>query len=326
MLMCLLLILAATGTISGEIAFMREGHVHIVDIETNRERLLYELEYNRPLVWSSDGRHLLVWKHSEIGWDLWRLDLRDEVDIEAANLTNTEFGGCRSASYSPDGTRIAFMRDDPMGVWMMNADGSDMRQLNKRRVDRDSAPQWSPDGRKLLYVTHEYEERRFVGLQIREINMDSQEDRVLMRGTSPRWITVDQILFTTSRNGRFTLLVSDLDGSNERRLSHPSHDSWSIALSPDGERVAYIALDEDRNTSLVIVSVDGPADSRTLLARPGLRGPPAWSPDSATLAVTSQDEDEPGLWIIEVESGESRKIGDAPYHCPAWRPQQSEPE
>jgi Tol biopolymer transport system component len=56
--------------------------------------------------------------------------------------------------YSPDGSRIAYERfgppwPSPPQVWVMNADGSDQRQLTTRG---GGWPSWSPDGRRIVFV------------------------------------------------------------------------------------------------------------------------------------------------------------------------------
>src|SRR5439155_11866140 len=63
-------------------------------------------------------------------------------------------------SGSPDGTRIAFMSQQPgahgadpnYDIFVMNVDGSGLRQLTDAPGE-DGFPSWSPDGRKIAYST-----------------------------------------------------------------------------------------------------------------------------------------------------------------------------
>ena len=56
------------------LAFTRGGSVWLLDVASGKGRKLgVDLGYDRPLTWSPDGRHLLAWRHSEIGWDVWRI-------------------------------------------------------------------------------------------------------------------------------------------------------------------------------------------------------------------------------------------------------------
>ena len=76
---------------------------------------------------------------------------------------NTDTG--RSPTWSPDGTRIAYSND---GIWVMNADGTDPRQL----TDTGFSPTWSPDGTRIAYNR--------VGLHLWVVNAD---------GTNPQQLT-----------------------------------------------------------------------------------------------------------------------------------------
>jgi len=57
-----------------------------------------------------------------------------------------------SASWSPDGRRIAFAsnRDGKSEIYVMDADGSNVARLTNNLTD-DGFPKWSPDGRKILF-------------------------------------------------------------------------------------------------------------------------------------------------------------------------------
>ena len=75
---------------------------------------------------------------------------------------------CTDNSYpaiSPDGTRIAFnsafghIRNDeidPSGIHRMRIDGSRIRKVSlpATRAAVDVEPQWSPDGKRIVFVRH----------------------------------------------------------------------------------------------------------------------------------------------------------------------------
>ncbi|HCO45183.1 MAG TPA: amidohydrolase, partial [Erythrobacter sp.] len=58
--------------------------------------------------------------------------------------------------FSPDGRRIAFTSDRGGGdnIWIMNADGSDKRQLTKEEFRLLNQASWSPDGNYIVAKKH----------------------------------------------------------------------------------------------------------------------------------------------------------------------------
>jgi len=62
--------------------------------------------------------------------------------------------------WSPDGTKIAFVRDNTTAtphskgaIEVMNADGSNVQRLTPFRIDA-ADPHWSPNGKQILFNTH----------------------------------------------------------------------------------------------------------------------------------------------------------------------------
>ena len=54
--------------------------------------------------------------------------------------------------YSPDGERIVFTsdRDGGQNIWLINADGSDPKQVSKGETNRVESPDWTPDGKYIV--------------------------------------------------------------------------------------------------------------------------------------------------------------------------------
>ena len=159
-------------------------------------------------------------------------------------------GDERYPSYSPDGTQIAFRGDldlvEPSGdeeIYVMNADGTNVRQLTSN-ADFDSAPSWSPDGKRILF------ERAPAGTFTP--GTEAQEkDVYVMRadGTHVRRLTdspgldegpefspdATKIAFSSARDGQQEIYVMDADGSNPRRLTdNPARDE-----SPDWQALPF---------------------------------------------------------------------------------------
>lgn len=81
--------------------------------------------------------------------DIWLMDLDGS---HKRNLTHEPESDNWSPAWSPDGSRIAFAstRDGgTLSLWTMAADGSDLRRVTEGHGEY---PDWSPDGRWLVYA------------------------------------------------------------------------------------------------------------------------------------------------------------------------------
>jgi dipeptidyl aminopeptidase/acylaminoacyl peptidase len=207
--------------------------------------------------WSPDATKLLYRRTPENplvqNGDIWVLDVEGSAKDPTQPVTQAVLlrtGDERYPSYSPDGTQIAFRGDldlaEPSGdeeLYVMNSDGTNVRQLTIN-ADFDSAPSWSPDGKRILF------ERALAGTFTPGVEAQ-EKDVYVMRadGSHVRRLTdspgLDEgpefspdgtkIAFSSSRDGQQEIYVMDADGSNPRRLTdNPARDE-----SPDWQGLPF---------------------------------------------------------------------------------------
>jgi TolB protein len=138
--------------------------------------------------------------------------------------------------WSPDGKRIAYQSPINNGssqIFIAKSDGTDQRQLTSTYSSRiwpgwppdgNYDPQWTPDGKRIVYVSWEDEDP-----EIYIMNSDGTSQKKLTsndkRDENPE-ITTDGnfILFSSKRNMEMDaeIFIMDIDGKNQRSLSNYS--------------------------------------------------------------------------------------------------------
>lgn len=116
-----------------------------------------------------------------------------------------------------------------------------------------------------------------------------------------------RMIFLKVLEGREQMFIANVDGSDERQLSHDTVDIEDPAWSPDGSQVAYVRIEGARN-ALYVANLAGQGARRL---SPPTQSPihPAWTPDGRSiLYCTNDDLDRPRknageIYRIEVATG-----------------------
>jgi TolB protein len=228
-----------------------------------------------------------------------------------------------TATWSPDGERIAFSKRDlkregdasptfrPTSTSSIRTgatrNGSPISRVKK------ASPTWSPDGKQIAFSTSTGEEG-----DIYVMNSDGTE---LTRLTDLPGVEIEPVwspdgernAFSTEWVDRADVYVMNSDGSELRRLTDPAEGESSPAWSPDGDMLAY-ARGSDELAKIVIAN-DDDSDQREVVPPSGDQlsvGAPVWSPDGKQLAFTDQS----AIWVVDSDARNVRDLWSRPLSQP----------
>jgi imidazolonepropionase-like amidohydrolase/Tol biopolymer transport system component len=190
--------------------------------------------------------------------------------------------------FSPNGEQIAFTsdRDGADNLWIMDADGSDPRQVSKETFRLVNGPAWTPDGQYLLARKHFSSTRSLgagevwmyhisggTGLQLTERKNDQQD-----QGNE----------ISLSPDGRYVYFSEDWSGGS----------TFEYNKDPNGQ--IYVIRRLDRETGRLENYITGAGGS--------IR--PVPSPDGKTIAFIRRVRGESVLYVFDTESGAQRPVYD----------------
>jgi hypothetical protein len=184
--------------------------------------------------------------------------------------------GVGPLAWSPDGTRIAFATDwdyspesrtfaPKGGVWVMNADGSDVAEL--AHVTSPNSISWSPDGSRLVYAAHG---------EVFILGLDGSAPVPLVRGGGAAWSPDGHAIAYLSR---CDVRTTTPEGFHDRSLvdlrsvqpeTAGCRDGGALVWSPDGRKLAALA------SGLFEMNADG-SNARLVSDHPNASGL-TWQP------------------------------------------------
>ena len=224
----------------------------------------------------------------------------------------------RDAEWSPDCRHISYTFR--AGLWVMNRDGSDAREILLLRGRRSIAgPAWSPDGTRIAIEVSSWEGSNGIASQrshIYVVNADGSNPVQLTTGTfedrHPTW-SPDSRQIAFERNSwldrtvsppigsqRF-IVVMDSDGANLTAVGSKDAGHSAPAWSPDGTKFAF----RSRNGLVSTMNVDGTdvkrywqiegwTESAFTRIQASEFSKLSWSPDSTLIAFAWKPWTSPG--------------------------------
>ena len=228
------------------IAFISERELtpdlYMMDSDGNNVvRLTHDNFGEGRVSWSPDGMRIAF---SSFRWLVGNSEIY-AMDADGNNLMNLTKHKMHDflPNWSPDGSKIAFasFRDgglnDPLHIFVMNADGKGRRNLTADTDLRfNSNPTWSPDGRKIAF----HSQLNFKGYDIHVITAEGKNLQRLTEEGDNRMPAYSpdgaKIAYMSHLNGDSNIHMMEANGRNAVKLTRtpPGIDNTSPSWLPAG--------------------------------------------------------------------------------------------
>ncbi|MEJ5239608.1 MAG: family 16 glycoside hydrolase [Anaerolineales bacterium] len=263
------------------------------------------------------------------------------VDGSGSRRLTDNPGNDWAPDLSPDGRKVVFVsdRDGNKNLYMVNIDGSGLTQLTYTDKD-DFSPDWSPDGQSIAFVSSRTGSNKTeiwtarvtaTGLDLSSLKLVTYDD---FNDYDPAWSpdgkTIAYSSFRIDRGKGYTILLINVDGSQQRRITTERGWDRSPRWSPDGQHLIFVRwsvadLQENRNFWLIettderlgvlytdkfetqmlrgkihTTKIDG-TETRQLTGDKNDSWAPCWSPDGQWIAFTSDRDGDDDIYLMRAD-------------------------
>lgn len=262
--------------------------------------------FNPPNVWAK-GKILFVSSRTGNN-DIWIMNEDGSNQVQLTTSFDTEF----TPSFSPDGSRIAYVNGTQKQLMIMDIDGTNQTPIYTSTAYQIAYTAWSPDGSKITFRQGPY---NYYDIWV--INSD---------GTNPHNITNDghhngrsswspdgsKIVYDRRSIPPFSysveVWVMNPDGSGKTQLTFGGSCGYtcennSPSWSPDGSRIAYdsgayghVVGNNMYPHDIYVMDPDGGNKVR-LTTGTGWDRYPVWSPDGTKIIYTI----EPNIYVMNAD-------------------------
>ena len=171
-------------------------------------------------------------------------------------------------------------------IYLMDYDGWNQRPITAHR-SLSLAPDWSPDGQLLAYVTYV---RGTPGIFMADFRRNGEKRAVVTDGTlnsSPSFSPDGRrFALTRSTGGSSEIHIADTAGGGLRQLTYSPGIDTSPAWSPSGREIAFTSS-RSGSPQIYVMDSEG-ANLRRISTQGSYNDGAAWSPDGTRLVYASR--------------------------------------
>ena len=209
----------------------------------------------------------------------------------------------------PFDSRVAFISTRSgrfKELYVMNLDGSDLRQLTRNQTINLS-PSWAPDAKSLVFTSFKEGHPKLYEMDVlsgRERLVPTGPGMVMGASFSPsgREVAVTR----SGGKGDSEIVLVSLDGGVTGRLTEGQTINVSPSFSPNGSQIAFCS--GRTGSPQIYVMGTGGGQARRVTSRGSYNTQPVWSPKGDKIAYTGRVDGRFQIFVVGADGGDPTQI------------------
>jgi hypothetical protein len=196
-----------------------------------------------------------------------------------------------------------------MGIYTIDADGSNLTNISTNTQGWDVAPRWSSIANKIVFQSERDGNWEIYVMDTNGLNQSRLTYNTSV-DSSPSWSADGtKIIFESYRDGDADIYIMDSDGLNQTRLTNTTTLEREPLFSPDGSKIVYSSWDNGQS-EIYIMDSDGSNQTR-LTDNTVTDSSPSWSADGSKIAY----EHDGNICMMDADGSNVTQITHYPLRC-----------
>jgi Tol biopolymer transport system component/DNA-binding winged helix-turn-helix (wHTH) protein len=298
------------GTKAGETLTTRRDQVYYLSTDNGEaRRLTTDGSRHQPGLGISKGDAIVVVPFNRAS-QIWAMDASGDSRT-AVQITNGLADGRGGIAVLADG-RVAYLTraGEGFGVWLMNADGSNRKQLTDYPTAIEEL-RAAPDGSFFVFsakpdrLNHIFRVDAS-GANLKQLTFGGDGGAEIDSTVSPdgNWVVYNSAIFI---NGHDKQTLWKIPSSGGTPVQLTETDSKTPHFSPDGKFISYIS-----DEKIVVISAENGSPVKTFETVPNalLNIGARWTPDSQALTYVVYRKNAGNIWKQPINGGEPKPLTD----------------